>query len=467
VKTTVSEQGQNVVRLDVEVSDEEVRQAREATLQKLSREVKIPGFRKGKVPRNLLLQRFGDETLAHQMLDDYLGRWYAEALRESGVEPVDRPEIDFDEQPEEGKAFAFRADVTIMPTPELGEFKGLEVPREATVVADEEVDQQVRRLQEEFSELRPVEDRPVQAGDFVTVDFSGSLDGEPVSNTGADDYVLEVGGGRLLPDLEQAFVGMQAGEEKVAPVAFPEGYAAEDLAGRTVDFTIRAKEIKERVLPALNDDFAKDVSEFETLLELRLDIRKKLQGVKDGAVERRFRNAAIERATANAQLELPPVVVDSQAAEMLEDFARSLVQQGTNLEQYLSFSGNTLEQMLTDLRPQAEVTVKTGLVLDEVARAEELEVADEDLAARLEQMAAMARVEPPELRSRLEESGRIIGIRQQLLREKAADLIVQQAVPVAPPQEPEDAEAEAHVASEPETPPAASEQAPAAEPVGE
>jgi trigger factor len=437
VKTTVSEQGKNTVRLDIEVPAEDVQAGIDATIRKLSREVKLPGFRKGKVPLNLVVQRFGMPAIIHQMLEDYLQPWYETALAESGVEPVDRPEVDYDDEPEEGKPFAFRADVTVMPTAELGQYKGLEVPRDVAEVQDAEVDAQVERLQREFGELRPVTDRPAVTGDFVTVDFAGVLDGQPIEQTGAQDYVMELGTGRVMPDLEQGIVGMSADEERVVPVSFPEDYGAEDVAGKTVDFTVKVKEVKEKVLPPLNDEFAKDVSEFETLLELRLDIRKRLQGVMDGAADRRFRAAAIKAATDNATADIPAVVIDGQARDMVEDFARSLQMQGTDFQTYLAMTGGTVQHLLDEIRPQAEDTVKTGLMLEAVAQAEALEITDEELDQRIVQKAAMKRTEPGELRPRLEESGRMTTVRQQLLREKAADLVVEHAIAVAPPEEPE------------------------------
>ena len=437
MKTTVSEQSKNTVRLDIEVPAEDVQAAIDATIRKLSREVKLPGFRKGKVPLNLVVQRFGMHAIIHQMLEDQLQPWYEAALAESGVEPVDRPEVDYDDEPEEGKAFAFRADVTVMPTAELGRYKGLEVPRETAEVEDAEVDAQVERLRQEFGELRPVTDRPAAMGDFVTVDFAGRLDGEAIEQTSAEDYVMELGAGRLMPDLEQGIVGMAADEERVVNVDFPEDYGAEDVAGKTVEFTVKVKEVKEKMLPQLTDEFAKDVSEFETLLELRLDIRKKLQSVKDGAVDRRYRAAAIKAATDNATAEIPAVVVDGQARDMVEDFARSLQMQGIDFQTYLAMTGGTVQQLLDEIRPQAEDTVKTGLMLEAVARDETLEVTAEELDERLVQMAAMTRTDPAELRPRLEESGRMATVRQQLLREKAADLIVEHAIPVTPPEEPD------------------------------
>jgi len=440
VKTTVTEIEGSKVRLEVEVPAEEVGAGLQRTLKRLSQEIKLPGFRKGKVPTSVVLQRFGMEAVVQEMLEEELPKWYAAALQEEEIVPVGRPEVDFEQPPAEEQAFTFQAEVPVMPTPELGEFRGLEVPKEEPTVEDDEVNRQVERLRDEFAELRPVEGRPAQEGDFVTIDFQGSLDGEEVDQTSAEDYVLQIGSNQLLPDLEQGVVGMQPGQEKVVPVAFPEEYPAEDIAGKTLDFTVTLKEIKEKSLPAMNDEFAKDVSEFETLLELRLDIRQKLQSSLDQAADRRFRNAAVKQAADNARLELPDAVIDEQASDMVQDFAHSLTHQGTSLEHYLELTGSTMEALLAEVRPQAEDSVRTTLVLDSVAEAEGLTVSDEELDKRLNEMAQAARMEPEEFRSRLEDSGRISTVRQQLLREMAADLIVDSAVPVTPEPEAEPSE---------------------------
>ncbi len=276
----------------------------------------------------------------------------------------------------------------------------------------------------------------------MVVDFSGVLDGETVENTAVEDYQYQLGSGQFLPDLEEGIVGMSVGEERQVAVTFPEDYGAEELAGKTVDFTVRLKDLKELVLPELNDELAKDVSEFATLLELRLDIRQKLQGTRDANSRRRFRNAAIAKAVDLASVELPEVVVEEQAHEMMDDFLRSLQLQGADVRQYLEATGTTVESMLNDVRPGAETTVKTGAVLDAVAEAEGLTASDEELEQRLDGMAAQAGMEPAEFRSRLEESGRMTTVRRQLVREKAADLIVENAVPTEPVAEPEVPEAE-------------------------
>ncbi len=438
LKTTVGEKVGNDVKLEIEVSPEEVHDGIAATVKQLSREVRIPGFRKGKVPTGMIVQRFGMEAISQQMLDDRLSPWLLEALTEAGLDPVDRPEVDFDEAPEEGKPFSFTAVVTVMPTAELGEYKGVEAPRPDATVLDSEVDERVERLREEFAELKAVGDRPAAEGDFVTVSAEGYRDGDVVANTQLDDYMFEVGGGHLLPDLEQGVVGMKIGEEATIPVAFPDDYHAEELQGASLDFKVTVKDVKTKSLPPLNDEFAKDVSEFETLLELRLDIRNKLQGAKDSAADRRLRAAAIDAVAAGITVDLPPAAIDRQAREMVDDFARSLSMQGGDIRGYLQATGSGVEELVQQMLPEAETALRTALALDAVAAAEDLEVSEEEFDARLEKLAAAGKVEASELRSRLEQSGRISEIRQQILRERAADFIAENAVAVAPEESADD-----------------------------
>lgn len=432
VKTTVGEKVGNEIKLEIEVSAEEVQGGIDATIKQLSREVRIPGFRKGKVPTGMIVQRFGMEVIVQQMLDDRLSPWFMEALSEAGIDPVDRPEVDFEDAPEEGRPFTFTAVVTVMPTAELGQYKGVEAPRPEAVVADAEVDERVERLREEFAELQAVGDRAAEMGDFVTITAEGFRDGESVANTRLDDYMFEVGGGHLLPDLEKGVVGLKTSEEATIPVAFPDDYHAEELQGAGLDFTVTIKDVKAKSLPPLNDEFAKDVSEFETLLELRLDIRSKLQAAKDSAADRRFRAAAIDAVAAGITVDLPPAAIDQQAREMVDDFARSLSMQGGDIRGYLQATGSGVEELVQQMRPEAETALRTSLALDAVAAAESLEVTEEQLDERLARLAVAGKVEASELRSRLEQSGRISEIRQQILRERAADFIAENAVAVAP-----------------------------------
>ncbi|NLE73343.1 MAG: trigger factor [Actinobacteria bacterium] len=433
VKTTVTEQETSAARLDVEVPAEDVTQSLDATLAGLAKEVRLPGFRKGKVPREIILQRFGMETVVAQMLEDKLPEWSEAAIDESGVEAVDILEpAQFETGPERGRSFSFNLKVQLLPKPELGRYRGIEAPREEVVVTDAEVDYQMNRLREELASLRPITGRPVEKGHFVTLDFKGTLDGTVIDGLSADDYVLEVGSGRILPELEEGILGMTAEEEKEVPAQFPEDWQDENTAGKTVLFTAKVKEIKEKVLPPLNDELAKDVSEFATLLELKVDIRRKLQSSKEAAARSRFRAAAVQSAVDNATVDVPDVMVARQLESMMQDYLRSLEMRGVDVQTFINENQDNLQALMAESRPQAEGLVKTGLVLDAVAAIEKLEASEEDIGGVVEPLASAAKTEPTVMREQLERSGRIQAIRQNLLRDKAANLIEEFAVAVEP-----------------------------------
>ncbi len=471
MKTTLSEREGNTVKLAVEVSSEELQEAFNTNLRELAREAHIPGFRPGKAPAPMVRQRMGDEAILANTVEESMSGWFTSAVMELGLDPVDRPEIELeDEGPELGKPLSFTAKVTVMPEVVLGQYKGVEAPRESVEVEDKEVDAQMERLQNEFAELRPVTGRAAQAGDFVTVDFSASLDGKPVEGLEAGDFVFEVGGGRIFPEIDEQAVGMESGQERTFPLALPEGVGPAGVEGKTVDFTVALKEIKEKILPRLSDTWASEVSEFATLLELRMDIRSKLQAGKAYAADQRFRSLAVKAVADNATLDLPDVVVREQAEEMVVDFQRSLESQSASLQAYLDATGTTVDQMIEDLKPQAANNVKTGLVLDAVAKAEGIEATEEEISAAVAQMAAAGRVDAKSFEARLRKSGRIEPVRWQIVRDKAATFIFENAVAVAPP--PAAAAPEAPAAEPAAKPPleAAAEPAPAepaAEPVAE
>lgn len=450
MKTTLSERDGNTVKLEVEVSGEELQEAFDSKLKKLVREVRIPGFRPGKAPMTMVRQRFGDEAIITDAVEDAMAGWFTAAALELQLDPVERPKIDIGEElPELGKPLSFTATVTVMPEVELGEYKGLEVPKESAEVKDEEVDAQVERLRNEFAELKPVTDRPVKSGDFVTADFRAALDGEPVEGLDASDFVYEVGAGRLFAEIEVQTLGMKVDEERVFQLALPEDFGAEEAAGKTVDFTVKLKEIKEKVLPKLSDGWASEVSEFETLLELRQEIRGKIEGAKTYSLDQQFRAQAVQTAADNASLDLPDVVVVEQAQEMVGDFAQSLAQQGGDIRTYLEATGITVEQMINDFKPQAARNVKTGLVLDAIAKAEGLEVADSDVDEAIAQMAAAARTDAATLKAGLEKNNRIEPVKWQILRDKAADFVAANAVAVAPPAKEAEPESPAAESKEP------------------
>ena len=432
MKTTLTERDGNTVKLEVEVSTEELQAAFDTRLKKLSREVRIAGFRPGKAPLSMVRQRLGDEAIVVDAVEESMGEWFATAAGELDIEPVDRPDIDLaDELPELGKPLSFKATVTVMPEVVLGQYKGVEAVREPAEAQDAEVDAQMDRLRNEFAELRPVNGRATQRGDFVNADFSATLDGEAAEALATSDFVFELGGGQMFPEVEEQIVGMKVDEQRTFPLTLPEGFP-EELGGKTVEFTVLLKDIKEKVLPEATDKWASEVSEFATLLELRQEIRTRIGLSKAHSSEQLFRARAMKAATDNATIDLPDVVVRREAESMLAEFTRSMEAQGGTLEGYIEATGTTAAQMLEDMKPAAANNVKTELVLDAVAKAEGLETSDEEVGAMVAKMALAAKVDAQVLEKRLRKGGRLEELRASLVRDKAADLIVAGAVAVAP-----------------------------------
>ena len=429
MRTTLKERTGNTVKLVAEVTSEELKEAFDTRLRQLVREMRIPGFRPGKAPVAMVRQRLGDEGILADTVEESMNGWFAQAVVDLDLDPVDRPEIELeDELPELDKPLKFAATVTVMPEVVLGEYQGLVVPKEPAEVEDQEVDAQVERLRNQFGELRPAADRAAQMGDYVTADFHASLDGKPVGDLEASDYAFELGGNRMFPEVEKQVVGMAAGEERTFPFTLPDGFPGGDLGGKTVHFVISLKEIKEKVLPPVSDQWASEVSEFAALLELRQEIRSTLGAGKAHASDQQFRASALAKAVDNVALDLPEVAVQREVAEMLTDFKSSLEARGASLEGYLEATGESAEQMIKDMTPQAMVNVKTRLVLDAVIKTEGLEASDEEVGAFVTQMAAVGKTESKALEQRLRKSGRIEMLREQIRRDKAADLIVKSAV---------------------------------------
>jgi trigger factor len=434
VKTTLSEREGNTVKFAVEVSAEELKDAFDTRLKQLAQEVRIPGFRRGKVPLAMARQRLGDEAVLADAVKESMDGWYDAAIIELDLAAVDLPQIDLDgDGPELGKPLGFTAAVTVMPDVVLGEYKGIEAPKYPVEVQDQEVDAQIERLRNEFAELRPVSGRAVQKGDFVTADFRAALDGEPVDGFDASDFMFEVGGESVLPEIEERAVGMKAGEELTFPLALSEGRAGEcDLEAATIEFTIALREIKEKILPPLSDQWVSQMSELRTALELRQQVRERLQESKTSSSDQQFRSRAVQAAVDNATLDLPDVVVRQRAESMFSDLRRSLKPQSGTFEDQLEASGTSVEKVIEDMKPQAANQLKTGMVLDAVAEAEGIEATDDEISAVVGQVAADGGLDAGTLESGLRQSGRIEVFKLQIRRDKAGDFIVANAVALAP-----------------------------------
>jgi trigger factor len=433
METTVKELPDSRVRVDVDVDPKDVEGSIAKTAQQLGQDMKMPGFRKGKVPPEMVVQRLGRETVLTQALESSLGDWYERAMLESGVNPVGDPKLDLSDLPDEGKPLRFSIEVAVRPGAELGEYKGLEVGREEPEVPADAVDGELKRLQEGFASLKPVE-REAKEGDVVLIDYEGKIDGEVFEGGTAKDYLLELGEGRVLPELEQALIGAKPGDARKADVPFPADYPAEEVAGKTAEFAVTVKEVREKELPELNDDFASEASEFDTLDELRDHISGQIREILDGQIAERFREAALDAAVSNAKVELPEPVVDARAAEMWRRVERQLRQQGMDPETYLQMQGKTAEEMAEQARPEAEQALKREAVLEAVAKAEGIEITEEDMLEALQVPPGHedhGHPEPADALKEIRESGREELLKQDLRMRRALELIAEEANPIS------------------------------------
>jgi trigger factor len=439
VKTEVKPVAENEVELAVEVARDDVEAKVERTIATLGRETSIPGFRKGHVPREIVLNRLGEDYVLNKTLNDSLPEWYEAAVDEAELEPVSMPEIDFDDFT--GKEpFAFKAKIQVRPEPTLGQYTGLEVPRQTAEITDAQIDAQLAMLQERFASLKPVEERPAKKGDFVQIDFEGTVDGAPLEGARAEDYMLEVGQGNLIPGFEERLEGMAPGDSSTFELTFPDDYHAEDLRAKPVTFAVAMKEIKEKVVPPLDDDFAQQASEFETMAELRDDVAKRLQTARETMVEREFRNSVIEKVVENATVNVPPAMIDRQAHALYHELESTVGERGLEMAQYLEALEKTEEQIEAELRPRAEAEVRRSLVLATVRDAEKIEVTDDELRARIMEDAELLQRDPNQLVLDVYASGRQNLLRDELVVAKTVDFLVEHAVAVAPSDETADKE---------------------------
>ena len=432
----------NKVRLDVEVPPDAVRQGVEAKVRELGRKVRVPGFRPGKAPRRVIENHLGRDYIYMEALQEELPGWYSQAVVETDLRPIDRPEIHFDEPLDEKEGFKFSATVAVRPEATLGEYKGLEVPKRVVEVSDEQVGEQLEQMRGQFATLAAVEDRPVQEGDFVIIDFRGErlATGEPLEGGEAEDYMLEVGRGEFLEDFEKNLVGMNAGERKQFGVTFPPDYAEESLRGQSVLFHVNVKEIKERDLPPLDDEFAKEASEFETLEELRAAVREQLEEAARQRIEGEFRGRVLDAVAEDAEVEVPEVMVHEKANEMVQSFERSIRAQGIEPEQYYQLAGASHADLEERVRPDAEDTVKKELVLDAVAAAEGIEADEEQVMHEIGHLAENSERSAEELAQTMRQNGTYALLEEEISRQRALDYLVENAVPTPMPDDEESAE---------------------------
>lgn len=387
--------------LTITVAAEKFDEALDEAFKKVVKDVSLPGFRKGKIPRNIFENRFGVESLYQDAVDIVLPDAYSEAVEQTEIFPVDQPSIDIEEI-EKGKDLIFVCDVTVKPEVELGEYKGIEYEDHTVEVTEEEVDESLKQLQESQAELILKEEGEVEEGDTVVIDFEGFLGDEPFEGGKGENHSLEIGSGQFIPGFEEQLVGKESGVDTEVKVTFPEEYHAEDLAGEEASFNVKIHEIKEKEVPALDDEFAKDVDEeVETLAELREKKEKELLEQKETAYENQKRETIIEKVTENAEVDIPEAMIDAELQNMLQEFEQNLQMQGMTLENYFQFSGQSEEELKDQMKEDAEKRVKTNLTLEAIFEAEELEVSQESIDAEIENMASMYQIEKEQIISML------------------------------------------------------------------
>ena len=387
--------------LTIEVPAEQVNAGLDKAFKKVVKEINVPGFRKGKMPRQMFEQRFGTESLYQDALDFILPDAYANAVEEAGINPVDRPEIDI-ETMEKNKPLVFTAKVTVKPEVQLGEYKGLEVSQQDAEVTDEEIENQLKENQERFAELAVKEDEAIVEGDTAVINFEGFVDGEAFEGGQGEDYSLEIGSNSFIPGFESQLIGAQTGEEKDVEVTFPEEYHAAELAGKAATFKVKINEVKSKELPELNDEFAKEIDpEVEGLDALRAKMKETLAAEKKANADAQLRDELVQKAAENATIDIPEAMVVSETDRMMSDFEQRLTQQGMNLELYFQFSGQDEAALREQMKTDAETRVRVSLVLEAIAAAENMEVSSDDINAELEKMSSQFNMDTEQIKTAL------------------------------------------------------------------
>lgn len=424
MKVTVENGENQQVTLTIEVEAAEVNKAVNQACKRLANRVSIPGFRKGKAPRMIVERHVGKDAVLQEAFDIVAPKALSKAFDEQKIDPVTRPSVDI-ETLEEGKDLVFKATVTPRPEVKLGDYKGLNVPKNEVSITDEDVEKQLKTFQDRQGKLVDApEGAEVKDGDFTTLDFKGFVDGEAFDGGEGKDYPLQIGSNSFIPGFEDQLVGAKIGEERDVNVKFPEEYHAKELAGKDATFKCTIRSIKTKELPAIDDELAKKVSKFETLDELKADIRKNLEENAERTAENDQKSAAIEMATNNITVDIPAVMIDNRVTAMIQEMAMRLEQQGMKLEQYLQYAGTDIAKLREQYRETAEKNVKTDLMLEEVAKAEDIKVEAKDLDEEVAAMAAAYGATPQQVQKIIKEQGRIGDLAASVLRKKTAQFII-------------------------------------------
>jgi trigger factor len=428
LKTKTTELGDSRVRVNVEVPSTALERELQSAAAELGREMRVPGFRAGRVPAQVVIQQVGREAVLDEAVRRGLPGWYEEALADAGITTVGDPKLDLDDLPEKGSPLSFTIEVGIVPPAQLGDYRGVEVGRREPSVDPAEVQAELERLRESLASLETVE-REAGEGDFVVIDFAGTVDGEAFEGGEARGHVVELGSGRLVPGFEEQLRGARAGDRREVSVTFPDDYPAEQLAGKDAVFAVEVKEVKEKRLPDLDDDFAIEAGGYDSLDELRVEVEERLKQAEEQAIEREFREAAVDAAVAQARIEVPHELVHAKAHEMWHRTARRLAAQGVDARRYLDLAGKDEEELVTESEPDAELALKREAVLAEIVRAEGIEVSDDEVAEALREAAGPDASEKQLKRAlkRARSQGAEEALREDIAMRKAVDLVVEHA----------------------------------------
>ena len=415
----------NMAKLTIEVSAEELEKAIEKVYQKQKKNISVPGFRKGKVPRAMVEKMYGKEVFYEDAANEVIPAAYEKAYDECGENIVSTPKIEVT-QIEAGKPFIFTAEVALKPEVTLGAYKGIEVDKVEATVSDEEVDAEIERERERNARSVSVSDRAVQDKDQTVIDFEGFVDGVAFEGGKGENYPLTIGSGAFIPGFEEQLIGKNIGEECDVNVTFPEDYHADNLAGKPAVFKVTVKEIKEKVLPELDDEFAAEVSEFDTLAEYKEDVKKNLTEKREKDVKNAKEDAVVDAIIANATMDIPEAMIETQQRQMVQEFAQNIQMQGLSIDQYFQFTGLTAEKMMEQVKPQAEKRIKSRLVLEAVAKAENIVASEEDFEEEIAKMAEMYKMEADKVKESIGEEGKK-QFMEDLAVSKAAEFVVNEA----------------------------------------
>jgi len=415
----------NIVELEIEVDAGVFEEGLEKAFRKNAKRFNVPGFRKGKAPRNIVERYYGPEVFYEDALNEIFPKAYEEAVKETNIFPVDRPELDI-KQIGKGQNLIFTASVTVKPEVELGEYKGIEIEKIEVNITDEDVEKEIQKVAEKNARIITVEDRGIQEGDIAEIDFEGFIDGEPFEGGKGSDFPLEIGSGKFIKGFEEQLIGGRPGDDIEVKVTFPEDYGSEELAGKDAVFKVIVNDVKKKELPVIDDEFAKDVSEFDTLEEYKEDLRKKLTDTAEHRAKHELENKLIEKIVDNAKVEIPKVMVDKQLDANMREFDASLRYQGFSLEQYLQMAQMDIDTFREQGREMVEKEVKTQLVLEKISQVENIQASDEEFEEEVKKLSEKYQKDKEEFMKLLRDDD-IEYIKSTIIARKTIDFLVENA----------------------------------------